>query len=127
MIGLAGVAIRQAEPQLAALGLALTDDRDYGAIFSSASHTLRVTSEPHYAGLSISLRNAYGETFELGLLVHLLAPEQQIQAEGCNLENMVRFLQDNKALVFEQPAPYFAAYQEASRLRSAKLGLPVAI
>src|SRR5580698_272260 len=112
MIGPADVAIKQVEQQLASLGLVLIENRDYGATFSSATHTLRITSEPHYAGLAISLRNAYGETFELGLLVRLLAPEQQIQAEGCNLENMVRFLQDNKALVFEQPAPYFAAYQE---------------
>ena len=132
MIGPADVAIKQVEQQLASLGLVLIENRDYGATFSSATHTLRIASEPHYPGLSISLRNAYGETFELGLLAHLLAPEHQAQVHGFHATNsqemydltsMVRFLHDNNTLVFEQPASYFAAYQEASKLRLAKIGL----
>jgi hypothetical protein len=132
MIGAAGVAIKQIEQQLATLGLVLIENRDHCATFSNATHTLRITSEPHYPGLSISLRNEYGETFELGLLAHLLAPEYQAQAhapsatngpEMYDHTNMVRFLQDNRALVFEQPASYFAAYQEASKLRLAKIGM----
>ena len=136
MIGAAGIAIKQVEPQLASLGLLLLEDRDYGATFSSATHTLRVASEPHYPGLSISLRNSCGETYELGLLARLIAPGCYARAnllqvadsqKMFGLSNMVRFLHENKALVFEQPASYFAAYQDAAKLRLAELGLSGAI
>ncbi|MEO6974779.1 MAG: hypothetical protein ABI144_02740 [Gallionella sp.] len=136
MIGAAGVAIKEVESQLASLGLLLLEDRDYGATFSNATHTLHVASEPHYPGLSISLRNACGETYELGLLARLIAPESYAKAnvprgkdsqEMFGLSNMVRFLLENKALVFEQPASYSAAYQEAAKLCLAKFGLSGAI
>ena len=136
MLGAAGIAIKHVEAQLASLGLVLLEDRDYAATFSSATHTLRVASEPHYPGLSISLRNACGETYELGLLARMIAPECYAQVNGLQatdsqemfgLSNMVRFLHDNKALVFEQPASYSAAYQEAAKSRLAELGLLGAI
>lgn len=136
MIGAAGVAMKKVAPQLASLGLLLIEDRDYAATFSSATHTLHVASEPYYSGLSISLRDACGETYELGLLARLIAPERYAQPNGLQatdgqemfgLSSMVSFLQDSKALVFEQPAPYSAAYQEAEKLRLAELGLSGAI
>ena len=137
MIGGADIGVQEVAKQLATVGMSLVANDAHQAIFASKTHSLVFATEPHYPGVSASLRTTNGHVFELGLLAQLLSPRwysaQLKEARALPNDDLkarhaivgvVNFIEAHSAQIFEDPPSYLAAYQEASKLRRAKLGLP---
>ena len=126
--------ISQISPTLSGMGFALSRVAQYGAVFSKGTYSLHLEGEPHYPdSIAMSVRDANGAVFELGLLAQLISPSwykvnsgRAIGAKSAaqSVMEMLHFISDHEEAIFLRTGALEESYEVASQERMASLGLP---
>jgi hypothetical protein len=102
----------------------------YRIEFLREGNFLRFETEPHYPGLSVSIKLADGSVFEFGALAQAIDPgwyasysQQGGKADTLGLDMMLDFLALHSDQIFHHHAAFERRYQELVTARMAALRL----
>jgi hypothetical protein len=122
--------VANALPRLEAMGFALQSVSTYGAEFLRGGNLLRLETEPHYPGLSASIKTGDGSIFELGALAETIDPDwyatyRQHSSEGGphRLNMILDFLDIHSDQIFHRQATFESRYRQLVAARMRVLGL----
>lgn len=122
--------VATASPRLGAVGFHLHCVSTYGAEYQRDGTVLSFATEPHYPGLSASIKFIDGQVFELGALAEAIDPawyevckQQSDSGESQGMDMMVDFLCQHLNQILHHRSAFEGRYLEVLDARREAFGI----